>query len=134
MENDNMTDFYDQVTQQQLIGDSDPYRYGSYAVYKANKDSHDFEITSYINSTSSFTAAYFPQFMYESVLKSASDNTDFTFTTVNAPLPVFDVFTQRQDAGGALDFAFMVSLAFAMIPTTMIAFILNERELQLKHI
>jgi ATP-binding cassette subfamily A (ABC1) protein 3 len=72
--------------------------------------------------------------MYESVLKTASDNTDFTFTTVNAPLPVFDVFTQRQDAGGALDFAFMSALAFAMIPTTMIAFILNERELQLKHI
>jgi hypothetical protein len=72
--------------------------------------------------------------MYESVLKTATANQDVTFTTVNAPLPVFDVFSQRQEAGNNLDFAFMVALAFAMIPTTMIAFILNEREFQLKHI
>jgi ATP-binding cassette subfamily A (ABC1) protein 3 len=52
----------------------------------------------------------------------------------SAPFPVFEVFLARQEAANFLDFSFMVGLAFALIPTVVISFILKEREEQLKHI
>lgn len=56
-----------------------PYRYGSYAVYKANKDTQTYQINSYMNLTSQDAAGLWPQFMYESVLKTATGKDNFTF-------------------------------------------------------
>ncbi len=91
-------------------------------------------MNSYLNLTSQDVTAMFPQFLYEAVLKTATGVPDFTFDVTSTSFPIFDVFKQRQDAGNALDFVFMVAMAFTLIPTSMIGFILKEREDNLKHI
>ena len=72
--------------------------------------------------------------MYESVLKTANNNPNFKFTLTNSPFPLLDVFVERQNSANFIDFSFMVGLAFSLIPTVIISFILKEREEQLKHI
>jgi len=77
--------------------------------------------------------ALYPQFIYESILKTATNDSDFTFSVTTQPFPVFYVFKQREQAGNAIDFAFMVGIGLSLIPTVIVSFILKEREDNLKH-
>lgn len=70
----NYQDFYNQVFEQSTIGAEKPYRFGSYQIYEANSDTDQYRINSFMNLTSPDVTAYFPQFMYESVLKTATGN------------------------------------------------------------
>lgn len=110
-----------------------PVRYGSYQIYKADANNATFYINSYINTTSQDVTAAFPQFMYESVLKTANSNPNFNFTVVNSPFPVLAVFKQRAKINNAFDFNFMVAVAVGLIATVMMTFILKEKEGKLKH-
>jgi ATP-binding cassette subfamily A (ABC1) protein 3 len=69
--------------------------------------------------------------MYQSILKTVKP--DIQFNVVTAPFPTFAVFESRVASGQALDFAFLVSIALALIPCVIISFIIKEREQQLKH-
>ena len=61
---------YDQdLFNQASIGDTMPYRYGSYLIYEANNNTKQFKIVSFVNITSQDAPALYPQFMYESILK-----------------------------------------------------------------
>jgi len=71
--------------------------------------------------------------MYESILKTATNNKEFVFTVETVPLATLDTFKERSGAGNAFDFVFMVSIGLALIPTVMISFILKEREEHQKH-
>ena len=64
--------FYKHVYDQRTVGSPTPYRYGSYQVFKADTDTNTFQFSSYINITSATVSAYYPQFMYQSIIKSAS--------------------------------------------------------------
>jgi len=66
--------------------------------------------------------------MYEAILKTASNDADFTFNVVTQPYPTLAVFEARSNAGNAFDFVFMVAIGIALIPTVMVSFILKERE------
>ena len=66
--------------------------------------------------------------MYESILKTALDDTDFTFTVNTVPFPVFWVFATRLDQSITFAYAFLVAVAIALIPCTMVSYILTERE------
>jgi len=48
----NFTTFYDLVNDQRAIAPVFPYRYGSYQIYKADNETKQFYINSYINITS----------------------------------------------------------------------------------
>lgn len=109
-----------------------PDRYGSYQIYKADANTMQFYINSYINTTSQDATAAFPQFMYQSVLKTASGNPNFNFTVVNSPFPVLAVFKQRSKIANAFDFNFMVAVAIGLIATVIMTFILKEKEGKLK--
>jgi len=71
--------------------------------------------------------------MYQSVLATATNNPNFSFQTTITPFPVLFVLKQRGNATVAFDFAYMVTIAIAIIPCVMVAFILKEREESLKH-
>ena len=71
--------------------------------------------------------------MYESILKTALDDSDFKFEVNTVPFPVFWIFSSRLDQAITFDYAFLVAIAIALIPCTMVSYILKERENQLKH-
>ena len=75
----------------------------------------------------------FPQYMYQALLKIATGNDDFTFEVTTTPFPIYHAFIERKQTAQAFDFVFMVAIALALIPCVMVQFILNEREMQIKH-
>jgi hypothetical protein len=118
-------EFYSAINEQQFVGASEPYRFGSYEVYKASQKNYDFQINMFVNATSEVSVPYFSQYMYESIFTSV--RSDIQFNVVTAPFPVFYVFKSKVAATQALDFAVFVSIALALIPCVIISFIIKER-------
>jgi len=88
----NNVTYYDMVTEQQFAGDRQPYHYGSYLVYEADTVSNTYLVNSYINITSQDVTALYPQFMYESILKTATGDKDFKFKVTTEPYPILYIF------------------------------------------
>lgn len=126
-------DYYTEVFEARNNAPLAPYRYGSYQIYRANKEEQVYQIASFLNVTSQDVAGMFPHYMYQSILKIATGDPDFKFEVINEPFPVFYSFKSREAAARSFDYTLMVSIALALIPCVMVAFILNERELELKH-
>lgn len=75
----------------------------------------------------------FPQFIYESILKTASGNPNFNFEVTTVPYPTMYILKARDEQGNAFEFSFMVGIGIALIPCAMVSFILKERQDSLKH-
>ena len=71
--------------------------------------------------------------MYTAILRTATQDPNFIFDITSTPFPIYQKYKDLEDAAGAYDYVFMAAIALALIPCVMIQFILNERELQLKH-
>jgi len=117
------------------VGDTQPYRFGSYEIFKAEKTAWDFQVNVFVNATSQQTVPYFHQYMYDSIFTNVNKDLDKTIQleVTTAPFPIFYVFESRVASGQAIDFAVLVSIALALIPCVIISFIIKEREQQLKH-
>ena len=126
-------DYYTEVFEARNNAPLAPYRYGSYQIYRANKEEQVYQIASFLNVTSQDVGGMFPHYMYQSILKIATGDPDFKFEVINEPFPVFYAFKSREAAARSFDYTLMVSIALALIPCVMVAFILNERQLELKH-
>lgn len=64
------------------------YNGGGYLIYQANLTSNTYRVINYVNTTSQDIAAAWPQFMYESILRTATGEPDFQFKLVTKPYPV----------------------------------------------
>jgi len=62
--------------------------YGSYEIFQADRKNQSYKFVSYVNLTSSDSVALFPQYMYESILKVATDDPNFEFKTRSTPYPL----------------------------------------------
>lgn len=71
--------------------------------------------------------------MYEAILKQATNNSNFKFEVVTSSFPVTEKLRQRAASASGVFIVFVVSIGFALIPASVISFILNEREKNLKH-
>lgn len=60
-------------------------RYGTYEIYSADTTAQKYQFVTFINETAQDSANLFPQFMYESVMKVATKNSDFKFKTRLTP-------------------------------------------------
>ena len=70
------------------MDDADMKAYGSYFLYEMNNSTKQFKVGTLVNVTQADTAALYPQFMYESILKLATGDNKLKFTVVNSPFPV----------------------------------------------
>jgi len=50
--NNTYEEYYDAVDAQKLVDEPEPYRFGSYQIYKADKDTMDFQVSMFLNTTS----------------------------------------------------------------------------------
>lgn len=124
----NWTVYTKEVYDMQFDGSTNPIRYGSYLIYQADKENQQWQFNTYVNTTSDMVTAYYPQFMYQSILKTALDKPNFEFNVNTQPFPVFWVFQSRSDQTIAFNYAIDVAIAIALIPCVMVSYILNERE------
>ena len=64
-----------------------PWSLGSFQFYEMDEDKHQYKIMSYVNTTSTFSTGVYPQFILESVMKTAFNDDDFEFKVRTTPLP-----------------------------------------------
>jgi len=64
-----------------------PWSYGAYQFYEMDDEKKKYKFLTYVNVTSPFATQLYPQYMIESVLKSAFDNEDFEFKVRTTPFP-----------------------------------------------
>lgn len=79
-----------------------------------DEDRHKYKILSYSNTTAPFSASLYPQFIIESVMKTALDDDDFELKVKVSPLPIPKSVEER---GMFLTFNEMIETA--ELPTTM---------------
>ena len=108
-----------------------PYRYGSYYIYEANNITNQFKVATWINITSNEVANFYPQYIYDAIIKSASGLEDLIFKTTNIPFPkAIRSKGHRADANGIF-LAFVAGISFALIPASIISRIVHEKEIGL---
>lgn len=74
----NYSEFYQDTYNQIDNMTSDmPNRMTSYYIYKADKTNQHYQFSSFLNLTSAGVTAFYPQFMYEALIKTATDNSNF---------------------------------------------------------
>ncbi|CDW85159.1 abc transporter family protein [Stylonychia lemnae] len=110
-----------------------PFRFGSYFFYEADQSKLMFKVLTFVNLTSQDVTAYFPQFMYESILKVALSKPNLKFKVSSHPFPVTAKLRNRSQGTNGFFIIFVVAIGFAMIPASVVTFIVNEREKSLKH-
>lgn len=69
-----------------LTTDYFPYLYSSFYVFEADRQTQQYKFASFANLTSSASALY-SGFMYEAILRTATDDPDFKFAVRSSPLP-----------------------------------------------
>ena len=69
-----------------------------------------------MNITSQDVSALYPEFMYEAILKQATNNQDFSFKVITSPYPVTEKLRQRARSANGIFIVFVVAIGFAMIP------------------
>ena len=72
------------------MGDTEPFRFGSFQIYKADSLNLDFQVNMFVNATSAMSVPYFSQYIYQSILKTAKPEIEFNVSTV--PFPIMYVF------------------------------------------
>ncbi len=71
--------------------------------------------------------------MYEAILKAALGNPSFKFEVTTTPYPITQRLRNRAATANGIFIVFVVSIGFALIPASVVSFILNERERNVKH-
>lgn len=103
-----------------------PYRYGSYYFETLDATNDQYKIVTFANTTSQESTIAFSQFMYEAVLRYSVDSS-FQFTMVNDPMPIVQIYKDREKGGNGMFLGFVLAIAFALIPTAIIGFLINEK-------
>jgi hypothetical protein len=65
------------------------------------------------------SAGLYPQYMYESILKAATNNTDFKFKIRSTPFPPSHEVLERKAGTDSGTLIFLTATTFAMLMTTI---------------
>ena len=85
----NYTEFYHAVYEARNEAPLYPYRYGSYQIFTANRATNLYQIVNFLNVTSQDVTAMYPQYMYQAILRVATNDPDFTFSVTSTPFPIY---------------------------------------------
>jgi len=102
-------------------------------MYEADPKKHQYKFYSFINSTAGDGFALYPQFMYESILKVATQDDDFEFKVRNTPYPITNETRKRERQGISAIIIFLIAIAQSLLLTSIIGQIVYERIVGIKH-
>ena len=107
--------------------------YGAYYLYELNNSTKQFKVGTLVNTTQSDSAALYTQFMYESIIKLATGDNKLKFTVVNSPWPIPEVLKEREKAASSIFLVFVITISYALMQASSVAFVCHEKERKLKH-
>jgi hypothetical protein len=71
--------------------------------------------------------------MYDAILKVATGDNDFEFKVRNTPMPITNAVRERKVQGNAVTVIFITAVAYSLLITSIIGYVVNERVLGYKH-
>ena len=80
-----------------------------------------------MNLTSTASVALFPGWMYESILKVATDDPEFEFKTRSTPYPLTYEIKKRVKTGDAGQIIFFSAIAYSIVITVTMSYLVVER-------
>ena len=119
---------YDAAQQSPL----EPFRYGSYFFDTLDYTNDQYKIVTFANTTSQDSNVAFAQFMYEAVLRRTT-NSNFQYTMVNDPMPIVQIEKDQQASENGVFLGFVFAIAFSLIPTSIIGYLMSEKVNSLVH-
>jgi hypothetical protein len=105
-----------------------PYRVGSYYFYEANNKTKQFKVATFMNLTSQDVMALYPQFLYESILKTATGRDDLKLSVTTTPFPLVKTQRDREDSASGIFVCFVVGVGLALIPASIVSRVCHEKE------
>jgi hypothetical protein len=127
-----LTNFDDQIYNASLVDPLNPSRYGHYFFNHLDYTNHLYEVAVLVNTTSQEAQVAFPHFIYQAILKKSLGAT-FNYTMINDPMPIVKIYLEQEKGGNAIFVGFVMGIGFALIPTSIIGFLLQERCNNLVH-
>ena len=103
-----------------------PYRYGHYYLYSLDYTNHQYKVVSFINDTSQDAQVAFSHFMYQAIMRNEFGSS-FSYTMINDSMPIVQIIKDRNKTVSGFFITFVLGIAFAFIPTSIIGFLLNEK-------
>jgi len=110
-----------------------PFRYGHYFFHTTDYSNHQYKVVTFANSTSQEAKPAFAQFMYEAILRKSIGSNTLNFTAVNDPMPIVQIWEDDEKSNNTYFIGFVLGIALALVPTSIVGFLLNERNNQLLH-
>lgn len=98
-----------------LMEQAEMQAYGAYFLYELNNSTKQFKVGTLVNITQRNSAALYPQFMYESILKLATGDPKLKFTVVNSPWPIPKSLQEQEKAASAIFLVFVVTISYALM-------------------
>ena len=111
-----------------------PFMYGSYQIYEADTETQQYKVLTFVNLTSQDAPGLYPQFIYESILKTATGDPNFKFKLRSTPYPPTWRFRYRLETFNAGNIIFVTAIAYAVMITTVVSYLVTERIQGLKHL
>lgn len=110
----------------------EPHRYSHYYFHTLDYTNHRYKILSWGNTTSQEAIVASAHFMYQAVLKN-SINTGLVYKMVNDPMPIVQIYKDMDRGGNGFFIGFVLGISFALVPTSIMMFLMSERCTQLLH-
>ena len=110
-----------------------PSRYGSVYIDSIDMQTMNFSFAVFVNASSQDSSAAFLGFYLQSVVRTALNNSNYQLNFANAPLPLPYATMNMQNSKNGGMVASALVIAFALVPASIISFIVKEREDSLKH-
>jgi len=108
-------------------------RYGSLLINKLDTVYRNYEYIVFANLWSQDSAGVFMGYFGQTLLRLAKNDPNYKVTFANYPLPVSNSGEGREQAKNGELMASFIAVAFSLIPASIIIFIVQERETNLKH-
>jgi hypothetical protein len=121
-----LTNFDEQIYDASLVDPISPSRFGHYYFNHLDYTNHHYQVATLFNTTSQDAHVAFPHFIYQAILKK-SIGSSFNYTMINDPMPIVKIYEEQEKGGNALFLSFVMGIGFALIPTSIIGFLLQER-------
>ena len=128
----NFSEYYEEVFDHR--SGKIPFMYGSYEIHSASKADQYYEFVSLVNLTSIDSAGLYPNFMYESILKTATSNPDFNFKVRSTPYPPTRFILDRVVVSATNSVLIQIAISYGIILSAIATYIVLERTNGLKHL
>ena len=127
-----LENFDDVIYNAAQVSPLDPFRYGHYYLYSLDFTNHQYKVVSFINNTSQDAPAAIPHFMYQAILRNVKGSS-FSYKMVNDPMPIVQIYKNKNKQISGYFITFVLGIALALIPSSIMGFILYERVNSLVH-